>query len=344
MLAVLLVGGCSSAGSGDEPPRAAAAATVESPTGSADVAGSLMADGSLAASTVEGESRPYRLVYQSDVGGRPKIFTIDVETRQVRQLTTGTDWRDEGPRWSPDGQFIAFSSNRAHYGPGAEQGQPDYDIYVMRADGSDIRRVTTDPGNDETPSWMPDGQSIVFTSDRASRGDLFRVHLADGRTDRLTSNFVGRAIMPTVSPDGRRVAFGGQTLRAGAFWNYQVHVLDLATGRSEPVPASGGACWPAWSPDGRVLFNVQLDREPSAIQQRILATGAESVAYSDPALWAYYPRVSPDGQWLALSVSPEHHEGENWDLMLVSTTDPTIRVRLTQGPGNDRLPDWHPQR
>lgn len=283
------------------------------------------------------------LVFQSDVQGRPKIFSLDVATGQVGQLTTGADWRDESPRWSPDGRWVAFTSNRAHYGPGAESGAPDLDVYVMRADGSQVRRVTTDPGNDHDPSWMPDGQSIVFSSDRASRGDLYRVFLADGRTDRLTSNFVGRAIMPAVSPDGRRVAFAAQTLRVGAFWNFQVHLLDLATGGSEPVPASGGACWPSWSRDGRALFNVQLEREPSAIQRRDLATGAVSLAHANPSLWSYYPSVSPDGQWLALSLSPQHHDGENWDLALVSTADPSRRIPLTTGRGNDRLPDWKPR-
>jgi TolB protein len=283
------------------------------------------------------------IVFQSDVQGRPKIFAMDVATGQVRPLTTGTDWRDESPRWSPDGQFIAFTSNRAHYGAQPEAGTPDLDIYVMRADGSQVRRITTDPGNDHDPSWLPDGASLVFSSDRASRGDLYQVRVDDGHTERLTTNFVGRAIMPAVSPDGRRVAFAAQTLRVGDFWNFQVHLLDLASGRTEPIPASGGACWPAWSPDALTLYNVQLDSEPSAIQRRDLASGAVTLAHANPSLWSYYPRVSPDGQWLAMSLSPEHHEGENWDLALVSTTDPSRRVALTTGAGNDRLPDWKPR-
>jgi hypothetical protein len=44
-----------------------------------------------------------------------------------------------------------------------------------------------------------------------------------------------------------------------------------------------------------------------------------------------------------MSLSPEHHDGENWDLALVSTADPARRVMLTVGPGNDRLPDWQPR-
>ncbi len=300
-------------------------------------------------SPVPKAARPFQavttgtLVFQSDVAGRPKLFTIDLATGQVRQITRGTEWRDESPRWSPDGQAIAFASNRAHYGAQAEAGSPDFDVYVMRADGSQVRRITSDPGNDRDPSWLPDGRSVVFSSDRASRGDLYRVRLSDGQTERLTTNFVGRAIMPAVSPDGRTVAFAAQTLRVGAFWNFQVHLLDLATGRTTALPASGGACWPSWSPDGSRLYTVQLEREPSAIERRDLATGIVTPAHADGERWSYYPRVSPDGQWLAMSVSPEHHDGENWDLALVSTADPSRRIPLTTGPGNDRLPDWRPR-
>ena len=90
------------------------------------------------------------------------------------------------------------------------------------------------------------------------------------------------------------------------------------------------------------MYSVQLEREPSSIERRDLATGVVTPAHADGSRCSYYPRVSPDGQWLAISVSPEHHDGENWDLALVSTRDRTRRVAVTTGAGNDRLPDWRP--
>lgn len=279
------------------------------------------------------------LVFQSDLpgpdnpNGRTRIYTIELSTGAVTTLTHGRDHRDENPRWSPDGRRIAFKSNRGGSG---------YDIYVMDADGRHVVRVTDHAAHDHDPSWMPDGQSLVFASERDSRSDLYRVWLSDRRVERLTHHFVGRAIMPNVSPDGRSVAFAAQTLARLQFWEFQVHVLDLATGRTRALDNSGGACWPAWAPDGRTIANVLLATEPSTIQVRGADGGNARTLAGDPRRWHYYPDWSADGRLLAVSVSPEHHEGEDWDLAIVSTDGSRAYQRLTTGPGNDRLPDWRP--
>ena len=212
----------------------------------------------------------------------------------------------------------------------------------MDADGGNAVRVTDHPAHDHDPSWMPDGQSLIFASERDSRSDLYRVWLADRRVERLTHHFVGRAIMPNVSPDGRSVAFAAQTLARFQFWEFQVHVLDLATGQTRALDNSGGACWPAWSPDGRSLANVLLATEPSTIQVRAADGSNTRPLAGDPARWHYYPDWSADGRLLALSVSPEHHEGEDWDLAIMSADGSRPYQRLTTGPGNDRLPDFRP--
>lgn len=278
------------------------------------------------------------LAFQSDrrspdnPDGRNHIFTIDLASGRVTQLTTGRNHHDQHPKWSPDGSRISFVSSRAG----------NFDLYVMNADGSGVMRLTDHPANDFDPIWMPDMQSLIFSSERDSRSDLYRVWIADRRVERLTHHFVGRAIMPSVSPDGRQVAFAAQTLQRLQFWEFQIHILDLATGKTTPLDNSGGACWPSWSPDGRTLANVLLSREPSTIQLRNPdGSGAREIA-ADPKRWAYYPDWSKDGRLIALSVSPQHHEGEDWDLAVVAADGSRPLQKLTTGPGNDRLPDWKP--
>jgi TolB protein len=278
------------------------------------------------------------LVYQSDArtrdnpDGRNHIFRLDLASGRVTQLTSGANHHDQHPKWSPDGRRISFVSSRAG----------SFDLWVMNADGSNPERLTDHPANDYDPIWTPDGQAMIFSSDRDSRSDLYRLHLKDRRVDRLTHHFVGRAIMPNVSPDGRSVAFAAQTLQRLQFWEYQVHVLDLTTGKTRAVDNSGAACWPSWSPDGRQLANVLLAKEPSTIQVRNADGSGARELPPMPNLWHYYPDWSNDGKWIALSVSPRHHQGEDWDLALAPADGSRPPVRLTVGPGNDRLPDWRP--
>ena len=193
-----------------------------------------------------------------------------------------------------------------------------------------VTRVTDHPANDFDPIWMPDGQSLIFSSERDSRSDLYRVWLTDRRVDRLTHHFVGRAIMPSVSPDGKLVAFAAQTLQRLQFWEFQVHILDLATGKTRALDNTGGACWPSWSPDGRQLANVLLAKEPSTLQVRSADGSGPRELVGDPKRWHYYPDWSKDGAWLAFSVSPAHHEGEDWDLAIAA------RRRLRVSAADDR--------
>lgn len=282
------------------------------------------------------------LVFESDVAGRPGLYTLDLVRGEVRRLTGSPMFRDQTPRWSPDGRRVLFTSNRAHYtGPSPETGTPDFDVWSIRADGSDARRLTHDAANEQDPAWGPDGATVVYSSDRDSRGDLWERRLEDGTVARLTRHFVGRAIMPAPGPGpARRIAFAAQSLRAGAFWSYQIHVLD-ASGATPALGSSVGGCWPRWSPDGARLAYVRAGsgEAPSAIEIRSGPALAASRVLPADGLWAYYPSWSPDGSRIVFSVSPAHHEGENWDLAVMDVESGRWR-RLTTGRGNDRLPDW----
>ena len=283
------------------------------------------------------------LAFQSDVtspsnpNGRVKIYTIDLATGRVAALTRDGDWNDEQPRWSPDGRRIAFKSTRGG----------SYNLYVMDADGSNVRRLTSHAANDHDPSWLPDGQSFVFASDRdrgTGRYDLYRYWLADGAVERLTTFFAGYAFMPNVSPDGNWVAFVGTTFPTEYGDVNQVHVLELATRQTWPFDSTAPGCWPNWSPDGTTIAHVSLPGEDPSTIHTINSFGENPEPVpGEPSRWHYYPDWSPDSRLLAIAVSPEHHQGENWDLAILDPTRAAPMKRLTTGAGNDRLPDWKPR-
>lgn len=281
------------------------------------------------------------LVFESDVAGRPGIYTLDLATKAVAALAGSATSTSQTPRWSPDGRRVVFVSNRAHYeGATPDTGPADLDVWVVNADGSGARRLTREPSNENDPSWTADGRAVVFSSDRDSRGDLYRVEVESGATTRLTRHFVGRAIMPATSVAPERIAFAAQTLRAGAFWAYQVQIRD-AQGAVTALTNTIGGCWPRWSPDGRRLAHVRsnVGDTPSTLEIRDGADLSGSKVLTAQGLWSYYPAWSPDQSRLVFSVSPAHHDGENWDLATVDIASGKW-TRLTEGAGNDRLPDW----
>jgi TolB protein len=278
--------------------------------------------------TLEAQSGPRgEIVFQSDREGPTRLFILDLATQQQRRIGTAGNWLDEEPAWSHDGRRIAFSSTRA--------GGNNLDIWVMNADGSNPLRLTDHVAPEQDPAWAHDDQSLFFTAERDGRGEIYRVWLQDKRVERIT-NSIDRAIMPATSRDGRYLAYAAQTIM-----NFQIHLIDLTTGARRRITSGGGSCRPAFAPDSQEVAFVRLDREPSQIDAA--RESGTRVVVRDPKLWSYYPDYSPDGRYLAFSVSPEHHEGEDWDLAVMDLQ--TRRwSRLTSGRGNDRYPDWRPGR
>lgn len=268
------------------------------------------------------------ILFQSDREGPTRLFILDVAKAVQRRVGTPGPWADEEPAWSHDGRRIAFGSTRA--------GGDNIDIWVMDADGSNPIRLTDHAAPEQDPAWAPDGKSIFFTAERDGRGEIYRVWLADKRVERITAG-IDRAIMPAVSPDGRYLAYAAQTIMS-----FQVHLVDLTNGARRQVTSGGGACRPAFSPDSQEVAFVRLDRDPSRLEAA-RETGTR-VILQDPKLWSYYPDYSPDGRYLAFSVSPQHHQGEDWDLAVMDLQNPGKFSKLTSGPGNDRYPDWRPGR
>jgi len=154
------------------------------------------------------------------------------------------------PAWSPDGERIAFVSDR--------------DLYVINADGSGLTKLTTSECERlatcverSNPAWSPDGARIAFAQRQltqdGSGGCL--VMNADGTGVALLSSFCDE---PAWSPDGSRVAFARGGENVGDIWTVTAEGGDPVNLSAVERPADGGAVAndsPAWSPDGsRIAF------------------------------------------------------------------------------------------
>lgn len=180
---------------------------------------------------------------------RLHIFTVDVESGAVRQLTDGT-YYEHSIDWSPAGDEILFVSNR--------EPDPDrffkHDIFTVRVNDGRIRRVTSLESVVYRPRWSPDGRMIAFqgtrrglTSSETTMEDtrVWVMNADGGERRELAPGLDNRHGAPDWSRDGRYVYFTLQ--ERGSVRLYRV---AAAGGRPEPVIAERGRAG-AWSPGPR---------------------------------------------------------------------------------------------
>ena len=144
---------------------------------------------------------------------RTHLYVFDVTTKNMTQVTSG-DFDDAEPAWSPDGNWLAFSSKRTLPDPDRNY---DRNIFVVAADNKDkgehTRQVTTNPGPDAQPAWSPDGKWITYLTQLDPKlMDYSTKHVAvspgtGGEAKVLTKTFDRMASDPRFSPDGKFIYF-----------------------------------------------------------------------------------------------------------------------------------------
>lgn len=252
---------------------------------------------------------------------------------------TETPGMNQDPTWSSDGKKIAFTNFDANR-----------DIYQMNADGSDERNLTNAAGDDIFPAYSATATRIVFTSSRDNnQSDLYLMTLnASGQTtglDRLTTSAT-HEYLPSVSPDGRRVAFVSD--RGG---NRDIYVMKLApeSATNKPVRLTRHAAFdqfPEWSPDGRqIAFSSERSGNPEVYRMAVAPEGKANkpVNLSKNPARDLVPTWSPDGKKVAFQsnrTAPDN--STDYEIWRVRATDGANPTSITNNSSNEYQPDWQP--
>jgi eukaryotic-like serine/threonine-protein kinase len=182
-------------------------------------------------------------VYASNQSGNLDLYLQRVGGKNQTNLTKDSEANDSQPAFSPDGEHIAFRSEREPEG-----------IYLMEATGENVRRIS-DSGFH--PSWSPDGKEIVYSSAgrdtpdirNTNPSELWIVNVETGARRMLIKT---DAMQPAWSPNGRRIAYWFMPPNVG-----RSDIATIASAGGEPVVITKDAStnWnPVWSPDGKFLY------------------------------------------------------------------------------------------
>lgn len=288
-----------------------------------------------------------RIVFSVNTGGRSEIWVMDETGGARTRLTKGGSSDFIAPAWSPKRDRIAL------VGEARDKDASESELYVMDADGTNMKRLTVNDHADAFPSWSPDGERLVFA--RAERrGDDVESSLyivsADGSAERVIRREPRRRTpviltAPAWSPDGKRIAFTRITF--GDEPGAAVYVMDADGKHGRRLVDE--AAEPDWSPDGRRIavasYRDRVGRtcfQECSVNSEIYVVdvgGGNLRRLTTSVANEASPTWSPDGRRIAFVSDRSGRNDHEYELYVVEAGGGDPR-RLTHNDVWDLDPDW----
>lgn len=262
-----------------------------------------------------------RIAFSAKDGATKELYVMDLDGAGLQRLTSDRSIA-LSPAWSPEGSLLLFASFRDGGGPR---------IFLVPASGGKTYLVSGRPGNNTTPAYAPDGQSIAATLSVDGNPEIYRMDARGRNPVRLTTN---RSIdtSPSWSPTGQEIAFTSD--RSGA---PQVYLMDREGGNVRRLTFDVSYTdSPAWSPKGdRVAFVARTGGgfdiftcRTDGSDLRLVVSGGSNEN----------PRWSPDARHLVFASNRDGTQG-----IWVSDLDGRPPRKLNTGGREALSPAWSPR-
>jgi len=232
----------------------------------------------------EEEATLGKIAFVSERDGNSEIYVMNADGTGLKRLTNNPSRNNDSPVWSPDGKRIAYVSRT----------EKTCDIFIMYADGTDKVNLTHGEEYEfvDWPAWSPDGR-LAFVAEGG-----IRIFAFDDRPTLRLALPLQNITLLTWSPDGDRMAFVAQEMGTPGGVGEGFYVVDVniaCTGLIRLIDdPSGGANYPAWSPDGRkIAITSKKEGNPEIYVVNADGTGLRRL--TDDPLYDISPAWSPDG-------------------------------------------------
>jgi len=276
----------------------------------------------------------YRKVLFSSPSSRTDggdIYAMNADGSGTAARLTTSSALDEQPSWSPDGSKIAFASDRNN-----SKGSV-LDIFVMDANGTNVRRLTFAGGDDTAPAWSADGSKIAFQSKRDGNPEIYVMNNDGTGQRRLTFNTTQDAEPAWgAGPNAQKITFLSN--RTNAILN--VWVMDSSGANQRPLTSTAQPDGtPSFSPDGtKILFASKRGSNGGTVFDIYTmdpSTGTILQRLTNSKGGDFEPSWSRDGTRIAFTSLRDGNQ--EIYTMNAAGSDP---LRLTTNAAIDHQPDW----